>query len=84
MNIEQLKEQIFHYTGKKVEVYDNDIKKVEKFIKQTEDLNRDKSIDELIDIIRHDLYLYYQYNYNMESTSYNNSHDKKRLLSHKD
>jgi hypothetical protein len=81
MNIEQLKEQIYYYTGKKVEVNEDDVRKADKFIENAKIFHKERTLDELIDIIRHDLYLYYQYTYNMDSSSCNNSFDKKRLTS---
>jgi len=85
MNKEQLKEQIYHYTGKKIEVTDDDVYKVEKFINKTEEIFAKNHIDKLIDNMRHELYLYYQFNYNTNSDDYscNNSFDKKCLNEHK-
>ena len=86
MNKEQLEEQIYHYTGKKIEVNDDDIKNADIFIKNAEEYHKEKYIDEMIDAIRHDLYLYYQYTYNMNNEneeyiySCNNSYDLKKLV----
>lgn len=64
MDLNELKEQINYYTGKKIEVTENDLKKVDKFIQITINQYNNYNINHLIDIMRHEMYKYYNYNYN--------------------
>jgi hypothetical protein len=64
MNKEQLEEQIFHYTGKRINTNKKDVENINIFINNLEKENN-KNIDKYIDYVRYELYLYYQLNYNI-------------------